>query len=605
MSAQQPEFHSDDFLRNLVALPGVYQLLAADGEILYVGKARNLKKRVSTYFRANQPSPKQASLVAQVASVEVTVTNTEAEALLLECNLIKQHRPRYNVLLRDDKSYPYIHLSAGRFPRLSLYRGSRSKPGRFFGPYPGAGAVRKTLSVLQKIFKVRQCEDSFFRNRQRPCLQHQIQRCTAPCTGLIDEASYGQDVENAILFLEGRNSEVINRLVRRMEAASESLAFEEAARYRDQVTDLRQVYERQHVSGQRGDLDIIAAVTGYGAACVQVFVFREGRLLGNHGFHPRIPDQDTVADVLTAFVSQYYVTRDPPAEIIVNDEIDDVDLLTAALSSRAGRRVVISRQVRGERARWVEMAVGNANHALQAKLSAKTGAQDKLQALQDALRLDFAVARLECFDVSHTGGEATVASCVVFDSTGPVKSDYRRYNIEGIQGGDDYGALRQALTRRYLRLKREDGKLPDVLFIDGGKGQVRQAREVLEDLQVDGVALFGVAKGPDRREGLETLYTATGKAIILPAQSPALHVIQQIRDEAHRFAITGHRQRRAKARRTSTLEDIPGIGAKRRQQLLKQFGGLRQLARAGVEDLAGVEGISRSLAQRIYDALHG
>ena len=526
--------------------------------------------------------------------------------MILESNLIKQLRPRYNVLLRDDKGYPYIHLSNEDFPRLSLHRGARTAPGRYFGPYPNAGAVRDTLNLMQKVFRLRQCEDSFFRNRSRPCLQYQIKRCSAPCTGFIDQEAYWRDVQDTVRFLEGKSGQVIDDLVVRMEAAAERLRFEEAAVYRDRIVQLRQIQERQYVSGEAGDLDVVACAVQSGAACVQVFFFRDGRLLGNRSFFPKIPEDEGSPAVLAAFLAQYYLDKEAPREILVNQPLEDADLLAQVLQARSGHRVGIASRVRGERARWLEMAARNAEHALSAQLSSKAGMRRRFEALQDALGLEFEISRLECFDISHTQGEAPVASCVVFDGEGPVKSDYRRYNIQDITPGDDYAALRQALTRRYLRLQQGEGKLPDILFIDGGKGQVAQAREVLQELQVADVTIVGIAKGADRKPGLEVLHlSGNGRPLILPADSMALHLVQQIRDEAHRFAISGHRQRRAGARKTSVLESIPGVGQKRRQSLLKQFGGLRQLARAGVEDIVRVDGISKELAQRIYDAFHG
>jgi excinuclease ABC subunit C len=450
---------------------------------------------------------------------------------------------------------------------------------------------------------LRQCEDSFFNNRSRPCLQHQIKRCSAPCTGVIGYEAYQRDVGNTILFLEGKSDEVINGLVTRMEQSAAALNFEEAALYRDQIKRLRQVQERQHVSGTRGDLDVIAVAVQGGEACVQVFFFRDGRLLGNNHYFPKIPQGEEPAAVLSAFISQYYARREIPEELVVSHQLEDRDMLCEALHDHAGHRVAITSKVRSERARWLDMAVRNARHALGVQLSSKAGMRRRFEALQEALEADYDITRLECFDISHTMGEATVASCVVFNEEGPLKSDYRRYNIEGIIPGDDYAAMKQALTRRYTRIQQEDGKLPDILFIAGGKGQITQAREVMEELQVAGVTIIGIAKGADRKAGLEMLYRAeNNRPIVLRSDSAALHLIQQIRDEAHRFAITGHRQRRAKARTTSVLESIPGVGPKRRQRLLKQFGGLQQLARAGVEDIAGVEGVSRDLAQRIYDA---
>lgn len=606
-----PAFDARAFLKTLTERPGVYRLLDAKGVVLYVGKARNLKKRVASYFRQTQPHPKTRALMAQVQGVEVVVTHTESEALLLENNLIKALKPHYNILLRDDKSYPYIFLSQGdAFPRLSYHRGAKRVRGRYFGPYPGAGAVRESLGLLQKLFRVRQCEDNFYRNRSRPCLQYQIKRCTAPCVGLISESAYAEDVRHTVMFLEGKSSAVIDELVTKMEAASASLAFEEAAQCRDLIANLRRVQETQHVSGESGDLDVIAVVSEGGQVCVQVFFVRGGRNLGNKTFFPRHTQGAKPGEVLAAFISQFYLGgsggRAVPAEILASHAPEDVMLLQAVLTEEAGRRVQISHRLRGERARWLEMAETNAQTALRAQLAGKANLLRRFEALQDALELDDFPQRLECFDISHTMGEATVASCVVLDTTGPVKADYRRFNIEDITPGDDYGAMRQALRRRYTRLKKGEGRLPDILLIDGGKGQLAEAEGVLEALQVDGVILLGVAKGPDRKPGQEVLFLS-GREVprILPSDSPALHLIQQIRDEAHRFAITGHRQRRARARNTSVLESIAGLGPKRRQTLLKQFGGLQEVARAGVEDLAGIPGISKPLAQRVYDVFHG
>ncbi len=598
------EFDAKAFLKTLTSLPGVYCMLDAKEQVLYVGKARNLKRRVSSYFRATPSSAKIRSLVANISNVQVTVTHTEAEALILESTLIKQYQPRFNVLLRDDKGYPYIHLSAGDYPRLSMHRGARRSSERYFGPYPHASAVYETLVFLQKAFRLRQCEDNFFRNRSRPCLQYQIKRCSAPCTGKISQADYQQALRNTVLFLEGRSGQLVDELVQRMEQASTRLAFEEAAVYRDQIVNLRRIQERQHVSGDHGDLDVVACVVEAGAACVQVFYFRDGRLLGNRPFFPRIPEEAGSAQVLLAFLSQYYLDKEVPVEIVVSEDLEEADVVAQALRQRSGHRVAISAKVRGERARWLEMALSNAHHALAAQLSSQSGLRRRFQALQEVLQV-FPLTRMECFDISHSQGEATVASCVVFNEAGPLKSEYRRYNITKITPGDDYGAMRQALTRRYTRLRSGEGKLPDILFIDGGKGQIRQALEVLEELQVDGVTTVGVSKGAERKTGLENLYlSATKHPIILPTDSAALHLIQQIRDEAHRFAISGHRQRRAKARKTSVLEGIAGVGRKRRQSLLKQFGGLQQLARAGVEDIVQVDGINKDLAQRIYDTFH-
>ncbi|HHM06227.1 MAG TPA: excinuclease ABC subunit UvrC [Gammaproteobacteria bacterium] len=596
------------YLRTLPRLPGVYRMLNAKGEVIYVGKARSLKSRVSSYFRSTSgQSRKNRLMLPHVHAIEVTVTHTEAEALLLENTLIKAHKPRYNICLRDDKSYPYIYLSGDSdYPRLGFHRGARRAAGRYFGPYPSAGAVRQSLQLMQKLFPVRQCEDSFFRNRSRPCLQYQIKRCTAPCVGLVGKARYQEDVRLAVMFLEGKSGRLIDELVLRMEQAAVRLEYEEAARIRDQIASLRRVQEKQYVSGDGGDVDVIAAVARNGASVVEVLYIRGGRVLGNKTFYPRHTGEADSADVLEAFIPQYYVGRDLPGEVWVNRALNDRALLEQALSVQAGRKLAIGNRPRGGRIRWLQMAETNARHALEQLLAGRSNMLQRFEALQDALKLDSKPERLECFDISHTLGEAPVASCVVFDLDGPVKNDYRRFNVDDVTPGDDYGAMRQALSRRYTRLQQGEGRLPDVLLIDGGKGQVSQARAVLEELQVDGVLVVGVAKGTARKAGAERLFLSTvSRPTILPADSPALHLIQQVRDEAHRFAVSGHRRRRARARSRSPLEAIPGLGPKRRRVLLTQFGGLQGVARAGVDDLAGVQGISRTLAQRIYDVFHG
>lgn len=598
-------FDSDAFLKTLTTLPGVYRMLDERDQVLYVGKARNLKQRVASYFREKQTSAKTLSLVAHIHAIDVTITHTEAEALILESTLIKQLQPRYNILLRDDKSYPYLYVSTDDFPCLSLHRGARRASGRYFGPYPHANSVRDTLNLLQKVFRLRSCEDSFFRTRSRPCLQYQIKRCTAPCVGFVSHADYQRQISDALLFLEGRSGEIVDALAHRMEAAATVLDFEAAAICRDQIADLRRIQQHQHVEGACGDLDSIACAVQGGAACVQVFMFRQGRLLGNRAFFPRLPETADAGAVLSAFLTQHYLDQEIPPELLVSHPLTETALFTQAFQERAGRRIAITAHPRGERARWLDWARRNAEHALIAHLSGQIGIRQRLNALQQSLELDFELTRLECFDISHTGGEATVAACVVFGMEGAMRTDYRRYNISNITAGDDYAALRQALHRRYTRLKEEEGHLPDILLIDGGKGQLAQAREVLEELQVVGVITVGVAKGVERRPGLETLHlSGRNDPITLPADSVALHLVQQIRDEAHRFAITGHRQCRAKARTASALEHIPGIGPKRRQALLKQFGGVKQLAQAGVEDIARVAGINTDLAQRIYDRFH-
>ncbi|MCG5500552.1 excinuclease ABC subunit UvrC [Ectothiorhodospira lacustris] len=593
------------FLADLTTQPGVYQMLGEGGVVLYVGKAKNLKKRVSSYFRRTVASPRIAAMVARIRDVQVIVTRSEAEALLLENNLIKEQRPRYNIIFRDDKSYPYIFISRHDYPRLAFHRGARKAPGRYFGPYPSGRAVRETIHLLQRLFLIRPCEDSFFQNRSRACLQHQIQRCSGPCVGLIDPVAYAADVAHAVDFLEGRSEQVIADLVQAMERAAAALDYEHAARVRDQIARLRQLSERQYVSGEGGDVDIIAIAREAGEVCVQVFSIRGGLNLGNRSLFPRVPEETASESLMTAFLGQFYLSREVPPQVILSHEPEDRAVLQDMLTLRRGQRVTLSWNVRGDRARWLEMATRNAQMTLATRLAGRAGMRERLEALQDVLDLDEPPQRMECFDISHTQGEATVASCVVFDGEGPVKSDYRRFNIKDITPGDDYAAMRQALMRRYTRLKAGEGKLPDILFIDGGKGQVRQALEVLETLQVSGVMVVGVAKGEDRRPGTETLILSdAARPSILPPGSRALHLIQQIRDEAHRFAITGHRQRRAKARSTSPLEQIHGMGPKRRQQLLKHFGGLQGVCRADVEALAKVPGISRKLAQQIFDSLH-
>ena len=609
MEQAPDEFDSAAFLATLTGQSGVYRMLDAEGRVLYVGKARNLKKRVSSYFRASgQLPPKTRALMKHTARVEVTATHTETEALLLENNLIKEHRPRYNIVLRDDKSFPYIYLSTDEeFPRLAFHRGPRHGKGRYFGPFAGAGAVRETLNLLQKLFMVRQCENSFFRNRSRPCLQHQIKRCTAPCVGLIDAEHYAEDVRHAVMFLEGKSEAMIEELVARMEKASKSLDYEAAWRYRDQIISLRRVQERQYISGAKGDVDVVAARIRDGVGVVQLFVVRNGHSLGTKTITPQHVAGSEARDVLQAFLPQYYLSasanRPIPDEILVAEPIDDVEILQAALSELAGRRISVRHRVRGDRARWLQMANTNAELVLEQRLAERASLRERFDALQEALELDETPTRIECFDISHSAGEATVASCVVFDSDGPVKSDYRRFNIRDIEPGDDYAAMRQVLKRRYTRLRKEEAKMPDLLIVDGGKGQLTQARAVLDELQLDDLAVLGVAKGSSRRPGLERLFMmGRERPVVLAADAVALHLIQQIRDEAHRFAITGHRARRTRARKTSVLEQIPGIGAKRRQRLLSEFGGLQGVARAGIEDLARVNGISRSLARDIYTA---
>jgi excinuclease ABC subunit C len=606
MSTPQGPFDAKVFVDSLPGRPGVYRMLDADGQILYVGKARNLKSRVGSYFQPSNVQPKVQALIAKTANMEVTITNSDTEALLLEYNVIKKHRPRFNVVLRDDKSFPYLHLETNhKFPRLNFYRGSRKEPGKYFGPYPSAGAVRDTLQQLQKLFRIRNCDDAYFANRSRPCLQYQIQRCTAPCVGLVSKEHYARDVGAAIKVLEGRNDEVGEDLGRRMEAAAERLEFEEAAQLRDQLAKLRVIQAQQIMTaGADHDADVIAIADANGEYCVALMFVRAGRSLGSTTFFPRAPLAE-LPEVLAAFVTQYYLERDAPAEIIVERDFDEMQLLEATLADRLSHKVRICSAVRGIRARWLEMMHNNAEQALNMRRLARAGIESSLEDLREAFDLEEAPHRLECFDISHTGGTDTVASCVVFGVEGPLKGDYRRFNISGIQPGDDYAAMYQALTRRYKRVRDGEVVKPDVLLIDGGKGQLAEAAKVLDELGVGGITLIGVAKGVDRRAGQEQLFLlGQDTPTILPPDSRALHLIQRVRDEAHRFAIAGHRRKRAKRHSQSILETIPGLGPVKRRELLKQFGGLQGILRAGIDDFIQIRGLGRELAQVIYEHLH-
>jgi len=544
----------------------------------------------------------------KIARIETTVTANETEALLLEQTLIKASRPPYNILLRDDKSYPYVLLSEGDFPRLSLHRGGKKAKGRYFGPYPSAGAIRESLNLLQKTFMVRQCEDSYFNNRTRPCLQYQIKRCKGPCVGLVVPAEYAEDVRRSVMFLEGRSNALADELSGAMETAAQALEFERAAELRDQMALLRRVQDQQSMEGGTGDVDVVAAIVNPGGACVHLISVRGGRVLGSKNFFPQVAIEEEGSEVLSAFLAQYYLgsqERDLPREVIVNCVHDDFPLLISAISESRQIEFGIVHRVRGTRARWQQMAVTNAEQALISRLANRQHLAARFAALAKALQLDELPQRLECFDISHSSGEATVASCVVFGPEGPLKSDYRRYNIEGVTPGDDYAAMHQALTRRFSRAKEGEGKLPDILLVDGGKGQLKMAQEVMQELAVPKLILLGVAKGVTRKPGLETLYlNDAAHEFTLPGDSPALHLIQQVRDEAHRFAITGHRARRGKARRTSSLEDVAGVGPKRRRELLKHFGGLHELIRASSDEIAKAPGISKKLAELIYATLH-
>jgi len=601
-------FDARAFLASLTELPGVYRMLGSGGTVLYVGKAKNLKKRVASYFRENLPSPRIAHMVSQIVAVETTPTRTEAEALLLENNLIKSLSPRYNILFRDDKSYPYIVLTRGEFPRLGFFRGNPDRKADYFGPYPSSWAVRDSIHLLQKMFRLRTCEDTVFANRSRPCLLYQIKRCSGPCVGHITPEDYAADVQLASMFLLGRQQEVTRRLTEAMETASRRLAFEQAAVYRDQIQSLHQVQEKQYVSSSKGeDIDIIVGLRESGQLCVNLAMVRGGRHLGDRPQFPANAGESSVGEAIGAFIRQHYAMHPAPARLIAaplpeEEEGSDLSLLLAELTGRQvpiiGARSVLHRA-------WAEMARQNARLAILARNQASAQQEQRLLALQQVLELPDAIQRVECFDISHTQGEATVASCVVYHGNGMKKSDYRRFNIRDITPGDDYAAMRQAVGRRYERVATGEGTAPDLILIDGGKGQVSAAYSALADLGLGELAMIGVAKGEERKPGMETLIFPDGREPLqLPPEHPALHLIQEIRDEAHRFAITGHRARRGKARKSSKLEDLPGIGQARRKALVARFGGLAGVLAATPDQLAEVPGISREQAEKIFAALH-
>ncbi|AYW93435.1 excinuclease ABC subunit UvrC [Yersinia pseudotuberculosis] len=604
-------FDYKEFLKTVTSQPGVYRMYDTAGTVIYVGKAKDLKKRLTSYFRAQVANRKTETLVKNIAQIDVTVTHTETEALLLEHNYIKLYQPRYNVLLRDDKSYPLIFLSADEHPRLAVHRGAKHEKGEYFGPFPNSYAVRETLALLQKLFPVRQCENSVYRNRSRPCLQYQIGRCSGPCVeGLVSEEEYQRQVDYVRLFLSGKDQQVLTQLITRMEEASQQLHFEDAARIRDQIQAVRRVTEQQFVSGDSEDLDVIGVAFDAGLACVHVLFIRLGKVLGSRSYFPKVPAGTELSEVVQTFVGQFYLQgsqgRTLPGEILLDFTLTEKDLLASSLSELAGRKIQIQSRPRGDRARYLKLARTNASTALITRLSQQSTIHQRMKELAKVLKLD-EINRMECFDISHTMGEQTVASCVVFDANGPVRSEYRRYNISGITPGDDYAAMAQVLKRRYGKAL-DDQKIPDVIFIDGGKGQLSQAFDVFASLNVpwdkQKPLLVGVAKGSDRKAGLETLFLASeGEGFSLPPDSPALHLIQHIRDDSHNHAITGHRQRRSKVKNTSALEMIEGVGPKRRQALLKYMGGLQPLFNASVEEIAKVPGISQALAEKIHNAL--
>ena len=601
-------FASKSFIDSLTQRAGTYQMMDSDGAVLYVGKAKNLKKRVSSYFRKSGISAKTSALVKRISDIDITVTETETEALILEQNLIKKHRPAFNILMRDDKSYPYILLTdKDQWPRLSFHRGPKKQQGTYFGPYPSVNSVRESMSLLQRVFKVRQCEDSFFKNRSRPCLQYQINRCSGPCVDLATEEDYQTSVELTRKYLEGKSDEITKQLEQQMDRASDEMQYERAAEMRDQIKALRQVQAQQVIEKGRGIIDVIAASLERGQACIHILYIRQGRILGSRSFYPKIQLSETVEDLLSEFLPQIYLNghgrSDIPKEIITSNSFEGADALTKALEHLINRSVKIKHSVRGARAKWMELAARTANLNLQARLLSTQTINQRFESLKETLGFESTPERIECFDVSHSSGESTVASCVVFDSNGPVKNDYRKFNIQGVKANDDYAAMQQALERRYKRLVNGEGQIPDILLIDGGKGQLSVAKTALAELGVVGVTIIGVAKGTTRKAGFETLiFAETGHVITDPDQA-ALHLIQQIRDEAHRFAITGHKQRRDKKRRTSALEGIPGVGPKRRRDLLKHFGGIVEVKKASVADLMKVSNINKQVAESIYAEL--
>jgi len=603
--AAATQFDARELIASLPHLPGVYRMFDPAGGALYVGKARDLKKRVASYFQKSGHEPRIAAMIAQVARVETTAVRSEGEALLLENNHIKALEPRYNILFRDDKSYPYICMSGDPYPQLRFHRGSLDRKHRYFGPFPSAGAVREGIALLQKVFQLRTCENTVFANRSRPCMLHQIERCTAPCVGLIAEADYHEDVGAALLFLQGKTDEVLAQLKRQMDAAAAALQFERAARTRDKIARLQQLQSKQFVeSATAGDIDVIAAVRESNLFAVNAVMIRGGRHVGDRTFFPRHADTVEEADVVTAFLAQHYVER-PVPPMLIAPQATGADALAEVLTAQSGRKVEVTTSPGGERRVWVTMATQNATLAIRQKLAQKATQEDRLAALQDALGLTPSAQRIECFDVSHTMGEAAVASCVIYDKHAMQTSEYRRFNVTPAHAGDDYAAMREALTRRCARIVAGEYPAPDLLVIDGGRGQVSVAADVLAEQGLHQTPLIGMAKGPERKPGLEDIVFPNREHVLnLPPDHPGLHLLQQIRDEAHRFAIQGHRARRAKTRNTSSLQEINGIGAKRRQALLAHFGGLKGMQSASIEDLARVPGISHALAERIYAQLH-
>ncbi|MCL1046275.1 excinuclease ABC subunit UvrC [Shewanella sp. 1_MG-2023] len=605
-------FNSKLFLKTVSSSPGVYRMYDEKGEVIYVGKAKDLKKRLSSYFRANLPNVKTQALVARIANIDVTLTHSETDALLLENDYIKQYMPKYNVLLRDDKSYPYILLSGHKHPRLAYHRGPKREKGHYFGPYPNGGAVRESLNLMQKLFPIRQCDDLYYKSRSRPCLQYQLERCSAPCVGRISDDDYTEQVKLASLFLKGKDKQVITELVAKMDTAANEMEYESAAQFRDQITALRRVAEQQEVSNHKGDMDVIGVHYASGIVCFHLLFIRDGKIFGSRSYYPTVPPQTELEEVLVSFIGQFYLNADIqrtiPKEVLISESFSEQKVLESTISQALDRKFEIKTQVRGERANFLRLALTNATNAVNTRLSHKNTVEQRFQLLEEALELGHPITRMECFDISHTMGESTVASCVVFNREGPHKADYRRYNINGITGGDDYAAMEQALKRRFDKIDN-NGKVPDIVFIDGGIGQLRISQKIVDEKCVHldkPPLLIGVTKGEGRKAGLETfVFGGNEQTFELASDSPAFHLILHIRDESHRFAITGHRNKRQKTRNTSTLESIAGVGPKRRKLLLQHLGGIQEVKGASVAELTKVPGISLEMAQTIHDALRG
>ena len=604
-------FNSKKFVSSLTSRPGIYCMKNNNDKVIYIGKAKNLKKRVSSYFnRADSAPIKTQVMMKQVDNIDVTITETESEALILENNLIKEYKPKYNIIFRDDKSYPYIYLTTThKFPRFNYYRGSLKGKGEYFGPFPSAGSVKKTLNLIQKLFLIRSCEDNVFANRSRPCLQYQIKRCSAPCVNYITKEDYQSDIDNAVLFIEGKKEKIIKTLTEPMQIAADKLDYEKAAKLRDQIRSVREIQEKQYAGGKVNDVDIVVCAKNNNQACIQLSFIRSGLNLGSRKYYPRHIEEQSESDLIQAFLSQFYLNNKKlkkyPAEILVSHDINEKTLVETVIYEKFKQNIKIKYKVRGVRARWLSIAKENATLDLRQKLAINENLTKRYKALQDLLSFAEPIEKMECFDISHMQGESTVGSCVVFGKNGAIKEQYRKFNIENITKGDDYAATSQIIRRRYMRLIKENNVLPDLILIDGGKGQINVAKRELDELQLSHILILGIAKGPSRKAGMENLILSIDNEIIeCDSASPALHLIQHIRDEAHRFAIMAHRQKRKKKRSRSILEEIEGIGNKRRQLLIRHFGGLQGVSKASINELAKVSGINKNLAKKIYETIH-